>query len=75
MADGETLKRTVALAGHKLYSDYTAIVKNVGSVEPESFYDTWIKRFVIRATPEFMVGVWKYFLSELIQARGKRQWQ
>jgi hypothetical protein len=75
MADKETMKRTIALAGHKFYVDYVGFRDHIGPVEPEGFFDTWMKKYVIRETPEFRSGVWKFFLCELIEAREENRWR
>ena len=74
MEPGQATKAAALLVGHKMYSDYQSLMAQGFSVEPERFYDMWMKRFTNenQMTEDFSEGIWRYFLRRLFDERMKR---
>jgi len=74
MDNGQATKQAAILIGHRMYMDYMGLLGNGFSVEPERFYDMWMKRFFMKnavRTDDFKDGIWSYFLCKLVDDRRK----
>ena len=56
------------LLGNKVFTDYITIGVKF-NVEPESFYEDWLKRSVLRPDAEIKKWTWRYFMANLIEYR------
>jgi hypothetical protein len=65
-------KQAAALAGHKLFVDYSGLMSRRFSVEPERFFEMWVGRFIEGSTPEFNAEIWKCFINKLVEERLKK---
>lgn len=56
------------LLGNKVFCEYITIGVKFNS-EPESFFEEWVRKSVIRPDAELKKWVWRYFMSNLFEYR------
>jgi len=56
------------LLGNKLFNDYITVRERF-NVEPESFYEDWLRKSVIRPDAEIKLWTWRHFMSNLMEYR------
>lgn len=61
-------RQTLTLLAMKVYHDYAAVIKKKGSVEPESFFENWVKVQLVRNFPKKDIKIiWRIFLDLLFK--------
>ena len=56
------------LLAHKVFSDYMN-ASMICNVEPEAFFEEWMRKSVFQPDEEIRVWVWRYFMIKLINYR------
>lgn len=63
----KSLEMAWNLIGLKIYTDYRACISSGLSVEPESFYEKWVSRNLVKPTKKCKVQSWRIFIDCLFR--------